>query len=760
MGKKQDVKQTVTAIRKSSRLPIIDKKKRVKEAEDFLADVSSMQEKLERENIKMIAGKSDLAVKSLNDSAFLNQMYNVIWQDSAGVFSTKVTNFLAFLNWEGKSTGAPFPGIIDPPQNTLGIRKPFDDFNDILKKDQTIKGYASTIVTNTSNICKLTKSKDSDIESYRKEKRDLQKFYQHMCFYCGRQIKVKNPTGKFPELLNTQCDHIFPITSALLCLKRDSNILYNFHSVHRSCNSKATSMNIDKIWNEIGTPVFTSLNPTLPWCNFNFNGVSSSTNTNTQEWCRGYLSQLLNKLTIVDQQEQTIRKEIFERILVSYTRYKEEVRLLLENDVAEAVSYLALLSSAGTTSFGKAENNIKLVSIQKLSNDDKKYETTFLVNGKVKRQKFGASGMSDYTIHKDTERRNRYINRHYKDLDTKDPTRAGYLSMFILWDKPSLRASIKQYKTRLSIYNKTGKFPVGIKGYSRNNFGVNQVAQLARYKPVTLPDDILRKLDKEYLLPPKKIAWKVKEYLPKKRIASYTIAGLENSDPGESPFEYSPLDSRTSDYLEKLATYNTKVSILAQKEYLREIYRNLIDFIGVPIFGEEEKLNYFVTKRNFILIMGKLGITISFKNFNRDIQSTRISNFFAEGNNFGTPQNVVNKKLYEKIKATIHDEIKGRKWGAYDSGRLVQIYKARGGKYLGSKTDTPLERWYKEKWINACKWPQKVPCGRKDSSNKMAYCRPSVKVTKDTPVLIQSLTQEQIDKRCKRKHANPLVRII
>ena len=72
---------------------------------------------------------------------------------------------------------------------------------------------------------------------------------------------------------------------------------------------------------------------------------------------------------------------------------------------------------------------------------------------------FGASGMSDFTKNLDIQRRNRYIKRHIKDLRTNNPIRAGYLSMFVLWNKKSLSSGIKDYRKRLSIYNSTGKFP-------------------------------------------------------------------------------------------------------------------------------------------------------------------------------------------------------------------------------------------------------------------------------------------------------------
>lgn len=69
--------------------------------------------------------------------------------------------------------------------------------------------------------------------------------------------------------------------------------------------------------------------------------------------------------------------------------------------------------------------------------------------GREKTTYFGAAGMSDYTIHKDKERRQRYRDRHKKDLETGDPTRAGFLSYYILWgDSTSLRDNIASYKNR------------------------------------------------------------------------------------------------------------------------------------------------------------------------------------------------------------------------------------------------------------------------------------------------------------------------
>ena len=420
-------------IRRSSRVEGITK---TKDATEFLEAVIDMHQKelTEVANKKVIADKNDLAMDPLNDTNFIEQPFTIIKPNLGrpGAFDTAIVRFVDFLNWENKDRGALYPTLVPPPESTKGIRKPFDDFNDILKKDQRFKGEAVTLVTNTSNICQLSRSKDVPTEAVRSGKRELHKFYQHMCFYCGRQIEVKTIDAVYPELLNTQCDHIFPIASALISLKRNADLVYNFQPVHKSCNGKASAMTISAIWEKVGTDVFTSLNPSRQWCTFILDKNLTTTQLNTQEWCRGYLAQMLNKLTIVNYQEQVIRKQIFEKVIRSYANYKEEVRLLMEDNVAEAVGYLALLSVGGSQGFGTLKNNIQLLSIKKLKGDKKKYEASFLVNGIKKTQKFGSEGMSDYTIHKDIDRRNRYISRHLKDLDTGDPSRAGYLSMFIL----------------------------------------------------------------------------------------------------------------------------------------------------------------------------------------------------------------------------------------------------------------------------------------------------------------------------------------
>lgn len=104
------------------------------------------------------------------------------------------------------------------------------------------------------------------------------------------------------------------------------------------------------------------------------------------------------------------------------------------------------------------KGKIKLVSIKKSNRKGKKLMATFEINGRSRVVHFGQAGASDFTKHHDVKRKARYIFRHRKDLKTNNPARAGYLSMFILWNKSNLKSSISDYRRRLNIYNKTGKF--------------------------------------------------------------------------------------------------------------------------------------------------------------------------------------------------------------------------------------------------------------------------------------------------------------
>ena len=93
---------------------------------------------------------------------------------------------------------------------------------------------------------------------------------------------------------------------------------------------------------------------------------------------------------------------------------------------------------------------VKRVILRKSPRAGKKWRAE-LDNGK--NVDFGASGYSDYTIHKDYDRMKRYEKRHVKNENWKKSgiDTAGFWSKWILWNKPSLRASIKDTEKRFNI---------------------------------------------------------------------------------------------------------------------------------------------------------------------------------------------------------------------------------------------------------------------------------------------------------------------
>ena len=105
----------------------------------------------------------------------------------------------------------------------------------------------------------------------------------------------------------------------------------------------------------------------------------------------------------------------------------------------------------------KMRQNIELNEVVKANDGKHKYTAIFNVNGKEKNTSFGAEGYGDFIIFSKKEgkesglhHRENYIQRHKKDLRLHDFTKAGALSMFILWgNKPNLEESIKDYRRRM-----------------------------------------------------------------------------------------------------------------------------------------------------------------------------------------------------------------------------------------------------------------------------------------------------------------------
>ena len=89
--------------------------------------------------------------------------------------------------------------------------------------------------------------------------------------------------------------------------------------------------------------------------------------------------------------------------------------------------------------------------ISKRKKPDKKYDA--VIDGR--KNSFGASGYSDFTKHKNTDRKYRYIDRHKNNEDwTKSGAKAaGFYSKHVLRNKPTLKASTDDVNKRFKHLN-------------------------------------------------------------------------------------------------------------------------------------------------------------------------------------------------------------------------------------------------------------------------------------------------------------------
>jgi hypothetical protein len=62
---------------------------------------------------------------------------------------------------------------------------------------------------------------------------------------------------------------------------------------------------------------------------------------------------------------------------------------------------------------------------------------------------FGAEGYEDFTQHGDWSRKQQYLDRHCQREDwSKDFQSPGFLSRWLLWNKPTLRGSLRDANQR------------------------------------------------------------------------------------------------------------------------------------------------------------------------------------------------------------------------------------------------------------------------------------------------------------------------
>lgn len=102
----------------------------------------------------------------------------------------------------------------------------------------------------------------------------------------------------------------------------------------------------------------------------------------------------------------------------------------------------------------------QIIHLRKSNKSGKKWMIT-LDDGHGKTVHFGAAGMSDYTKHKDPDRKQRYIIRHGgNDSGTKSKREnwaksglgtAGFWSRWLLWEEPSLEKSVRAIERKFGV---------------------------------------------------------------------------------------------------------------------------------------------------------------------------------------------------------------------------------------------------------------------------------------------------------------------
>ena len=100
----------------------------------------------------------------------------------------------------------------------------------------------------------------------------------------------------------------------------------------------------------------------------------------------------------------------------------------------------------------------------------------------------------------------------------------------------------------------------------------------------------------------------------------------------------------------------------------------------------------------------------------------------------------IDKKLYERVKKEVYAKMP--KHSAYRSAQVIKEYKKQGGKFQDDGKERKLTRWFKEEWKDV------NPNKTKDS---YPVYRPTVRVSKDTPLTLKEVDPTNLIKQSKKK---------
>jgi len=98
------------------------------------------------------------------------------------------------------------------------------------------------------------------------------------------------------------------------------------------------------------------------------------------------------------------------------------------------------------------KKGLRLKTVRRSHRPEKKWDAVFEREGREKVVSFGLKGASDYLHHRNLTRKRRYIHRHSgMGEHWNQAATPGALSRWILWNKPSFRASLADYKRRFGL---------------------------------------------------------------------------------------------------------------------------------------------------------------------------------------------------------------------------------------------------------------------------------------------------------------------
>jgi hypothetical protein len=94
---------------------------------------------------------------------------------------------------------------------------------------------------------------------------------------------------------------------------------------------------------------------------------------------------------------------------------------------------------------------MKLLDIKESDKAGKKFTVVVEHEGRRKTIHFGSAGSDDYTISGSKQKRAAYLARHMVNENWENPLTAGFWSRWLLWNKRTLEASLRDVMRRFQL---------------------------------------------------------------------------------------------------------------------------------------------------------------------------------------------------------------------------------------------------------------------------------------------------------------------